>query len=75
METITRDDAVHYMDARDIPAVPCGLVPGIIAAFDVQDHQTVPSLIEPLERKLATASTFEEAKEVRDRAEALRILA
>jgi len=72
METITRDDAVQDMDARDIPAVPCGFVPGIIAAFDVQDHQTVPSLIEPLERKLATASTFEEAKEVRDRAEALR---
>ena len=72
METITRDNAVQDLDASDTPAVPCPSVPGVIAAVDVEDHQSVPCLFEPLERKLANARTFEEAKDVRDRAEALR---
>ena len=72
METITRDDAVQDMDTSDVPAVPSPSVTGVIAPVDVEDHQSVSPLVDSLEHKLATASTFEEAKDVRDRGSGAR---
>jgi hypothetical protein len=72
MDTNAFNDTVEDVDASGIPPAPCPSAAAIVPATDVGDQQSVPSLIEPLERALRNASTSAEMKDVRDRAAAMR---
>jgi hypothetical protein len=67
-----QDNAVEEHDNSDVPAVSSPPAPAIVPVGDI-DQQSIPSLVEPLERALETASNFGEVKQVRDHAEVLRV--
>jgi hypothetical protein len=65
METITYNEAVQNLDSSETPAVPCPSAAAIVPIADLEEHQSLPSRLERLERSLQSASTSEELKHVR----------
>lgn len=69
MTSNTAISTAQDYETTAVPDVTCPSVPAVIVADDIASCQY---LIEPLERSLESADTFEKAKAVRHRAEALR---
>ena len=69
---IAREAAVQQRDGSASPAVPCPPSAAIVLAAAIVDHQSVPSLMERLERSLESAHTSEEMKNLRDLSAAMQ---
>src|SRR5215469_4394499 len=66
------DDDVKLFDGSDILTAPRASAALITLGADVEEHQSVPALMDKLERALQNASTSEEMKKVRDLATAMQ---
>src|SRR5215471_14762556 len=72
METVSQGDVVQERDSADTPAVPYPPRAALVPAPAIEDHNSVPSLIEWLECSLQSARTSEQLKNVRDLSAAMQ---